>query len=192
MKTTVFATLALAVFAGSATAQKMGGTNANAPSINQTIELEDADIEIGYFAITYASGRWAKALEDEGSRDQMRQMINSRADRAPLGSFETSADLEVGGVHVPEGEYRLAFKLDDKFQWQMVLTGDEGEIHIPLQLMDNPDPSKRLVISIYAGDEDGTAGLYLAFGGKFGMLSIVPKEGDHDEDDDHDGDGDGR
>ena len=176
MKTTLLASLAVALIAGSASAQKMGATNNNAPRMEQSIELGNAGIELNYTSITMAGGRWKQTLENEASRDRMRDRINNTAERAPLGSLELTDDCEINGVAVAEGSYDLCFKLDDNFKWQIVVFNDETRATIPLELSAAPEPSKRLILAMHAGQEDGTAEVYVAFGDEYGTLTIKPSD----------------
>ncbi|MFH0945007.1 MAG: hypothetical protein V2A76_07400 [Planctomycetota bacterium] len=170
-----FIVLSLGLFALPATAQKMGMINRNAPAIEQKMDLgSTGTVSLKYTGITWGAGAWAKALEDEGKRDQARQRINQTADKSPLGSFECSKDVQIDDVLVPAGKYDLAFKLDDDFAWQIALAKEGSSISIPLTLTQAEEASKRLVVSVYAGDEDFTGGLYVAFGMDSGMLSITP------------------
>lgn len=175
MRPIALALASVALFAADAAAQRMGSSNANAPRIEQVIDLgTTGKVRLNYIAITWGKGQWARALENEETRERVRDRINRAADQAPLGSFECTQDVLVGGVLVPAGDYALSFQLDEEFRWQMVLSSEENTVRIPLALQDNPQPSKRLVCALYAGDEDFTGGIYLAFGGWFGMLSIEP------------------
>lgn len=170
-----FATLALTVslFAADASAQKMGATNTNAPEIEQAIDLgQTGRVELSYTAITWAAGRWAKTLENEDRRDGMRKRINGEAKNSPLGYFSAGSDIMLGDVRVAEGDYKLGFTLDDDFKWRMTLFSGDDEIHVPLGLTESPMESKRLIVSLYAGDEDFTGGIYVAFGKESGDVSI--------------------
>jgi len=166
---------AAALLAPSALGQKQGATNNNAPEIEQAIDLGSTGrVELTYTGITWAGGRWAKSLEDESRRDRLRARINGGAKSAPLGYFSTGNDVTVGGVRVNEGDYKLGFTLDDDFKWQITLFGTDAEIDIPLALMKvgEEEESKRLICTLYAGDEDFTGGIYIAFGDQMGSLDI--------------------
>jgi hypothetical protein len=158
--------------ASPAAAQLMGMANANAPAIEQKIKQGNNSISLNYTAITWAEGRWAAALENQERRERQRERINQTAEQQPLGSFTTSSDVTVAGQQVPTGDYKLMFKLDDKFEWTIVLKNDKQSITIPLPLMagGGEHEHKRLVLSLYATG-DG-AGVYCGFGSKMGMLDI--------------------
>jgi len=175
MKVIIATTLALCALSGPASAQRMGMINQNAPSIEQKMDLgKTGVIELSYAGINFGQGNWASTLEDEKRREGMRTRINSTADQAPLGTFSTTKNIKLGETSVQAGEYDLAFKLNDEFEWELSLTSDDAKATVPLELADTEELSKRLVLSVYAGDEDFTGGLYLAFGQRFGMLSITP------------------
>ncbi|MFH1573307.1 MAG: hypothetical protein ABIG68_04950 [Acidobacteriota bacterium] len=175
MTRTVIFTAALCLLATTATAQRMGSINRNVPTIEQKIDLgPTGTIKLSYSGISWGSGSWAKSLGNEERQSAMRDRINQSADQNPLGSFECSKDVKIGDVMVPAGSYKLAFKLDEEFAWQLVLAQGEQSIPVPLSLMETEEQSKRLVLSLYAGDEDFTGGLYLAFGEHFGMMTIAP------------------
>ncbi len=155
-------------------AQKMGATNRNAPAVKQTITLDTlGTLSLDYTAITFGSGRWAASLENEETRDRMRERINQQANDTPLAAFTTEKDVEFGGKNVPAGKYQMSFTISDDYKWQVTLTGEET-ISIPLTLEQTEMASKRLVVSLHAGDEDGTAGIYIAFGQQWGLVAIKP------------------
>lgn len=174
MKALVAGTTLLLLLAAPAAAQKMGSTNRSAPRIEQSIQLGAAGkVTLNYIGITWGGGRWAESLESEETRAEMRGHINQAADRSPIGNLEVENDVTIGSTSVPAGNYKLSFKLDEDFNWQMNLSGDET-ITIPLELMEGEEHSTRLVVALYAGEEDGTAGVYLSFGNRMGMLTIAP------------------
>ena len=165
----------IALFAANpALAQKMGGTNTNAPDIQQSIQLgKRGRIAISYQAITWSGGRWAKALQDETTRDAMRNRINAAAKEFPLGSLETDRDLNIGQGSIPAGRYALSFQLDENFAWQLVL-GSEKTYSFDLPLANSSKVMKRLTLHLDAGEEDFTASLTVAFGAKECALPVRP------------------
>jgi hypothetical protein len=104
----------------------------------------------------------------------MRERINKAAANQPLGSLKTSHDVTIGATPVPAGDYALAFTLDDGGRWQMSLTSAAGRRDVALALAAAPSPSKRLVLSLHAGDADFTAALSVAFGNQSGRVAVVP------------------
>lgn len=174
MKTLIPIAASTLLLAVPATAQRMGHANTNAPTVSQSIDLpEKGRVELTYTSITWASGRWAEALDNEATREQMRSTINETAEQEPLGSFRSSVNLVIGHQHVLAGSYRMAFMLDDEYQWQLSLSNEEKRTLLGLEFGSNPLHSGRLVIALLAGDENFTARLLIAFGDKAGNLPIA-------------------
>ena len=156
--------------------------NPNAPTVGQSIQLaEKGSIELSYVAISWKSGRWADSLANEETRGGMRDMINEAAAAQPLGSLKASVDLDIAGHRVPAGSYSLAFILDDKYKWQIALSGDGNRVGLPLALRPNPVASKRLIVNLMAGEEDFTAVMMVAFGNMVCRLPIGVSEAEEEE-----------
>lgn len=163
----------LLVFAAPALAQRMGHSNTNAPEITQVLKMGDrGTLKLIYTSITWAGGTWAKVLQDEKTRGPMRERINAAAASDPLGSFETDKVLTIGGTRVPAGRYKLAFMLNERFAWQVVLTGAKT-IPLDLEFVDTKRSRKRLTLNLDAGDENFTARLRVAFGARESELKIA-------------------
>ena len=177
MKTLIPIAAAIALLAVPVTAQKMGHSNANAPTVGQSLNLaEKGTVELSYTSITWANGTWAKQLANEATRDQKRSEINEAAKSAPLGSFTTSVDLVINHVPVSAGTHQLAFTLNERFQWQIVLIKDGKQAALRLSLAANPIQSKRLVLALIAGDEDFTGRMFVTFGDRAAQFSIAVAE----------------
>ncbi len=158
-------------------AQKMGSSNRNAPKIEQTIMAGDATMSLNYTSITWADGQMMQRLADKETGARARQMVNDSAPNAPLASFETNVDVMCGKLHLPAGEYKVFYTIDDDTNWHInFMAGDKThEMKLPLSPVKNE--YKRLVMPIYA--EDGGCGLYIAFGTQSCMLSMkAHKKGD--------------
>jgi hypothetical protein len=153
-------------------AQKMGSTNSNAPTIKQTIVAGDAKISLDYTSITWASGKTMGRLMDKESTDA-RARVNKMAGDQPLGSMTSSVDLMLGDLHIPAGDYKVYFTIDDDLTWSINFKGKEKTLTSKLALMPSDHESKRLLLCLYAGEEDG-AGVYVSFGDKMGMLELKP------------------
>lgn len=146
-------------------------SNPNAPTITQSIDLAGkGSLELSYVSINWAGGRWAEMLANEATRDQMRAMINS-SDQ-PLGSLKASVDLSIAGQRVSAGDYSLAFKLDENFEWEIALSGKGDGVNLPLIVGQSPMESKRLVIALLAGEEDFTGLMLVAFGSQICQLPV--------------------
>lgn len=159
-----------------ALAQRMGSTNKNAPAITQSIELSGQTIGMTYTAITWAGGQWATALADEATRGEWRTRINDGAVKSPLGSFKCSTAITIGETKVAAGAYKLAFTLDEKFVWQLALIGETATVNVALSLKEVEESSKRLGLSLRAGDKDGSAEIAVAFGKSRTVLAIAPEK----------------
>ncbi len=177
MKILISIALSVALLAVGVTAQRMGHSNTNAPTVGQSLNLaEKGSVELSYTSITWARGTWAAQLADEATRGQKRVEINEAAKTTPLGSFTTSVDLIMNHVRVPAGSHQLAFMLDEKYQWQVVLFKEGKQIALPLRLAANPIQSKRLVLALIAGDENFTGRMFVTFGDKAAQFSIAIAE----------------
>lgn len=164
LKTCLVAAALTFVATTPAFAQRMGGVNRNAPTVTQSIAFGTDSVEVTYTSISWAAGQWAAQLENEATKAKTREMINATAEKSPLGSLKCGVAIALGGQKVAAGTYKMAFTLDDKFKWQMVLTSDAGAITIPLDLKATDEESKRLVLGLKAGDKDFTADLGVYFG----------------------------
>ncbi len=177
MKTLFPIAVSVALFALPVTAQRMGHSNTNAPTVGQSLNFADkGSVELSYASITWARGTWATHLADEATRHLKRDEINEAAKSAPLGTFTTSVDLVMNHVRVSAGSHQLAFMLDEKYQWQVVLFKDGKQVALPLRLAANPIQSKRLVLALIAGDENFTGRMFVTFGDKAAQFSIAIAE----------------
>jgi hypothetical protein len=174
-----FLSLALAAaLCAPAFAQKMGMANNDAQTIKQTLMAGEAKISLDYTSITWASGQTMTMLMDKEKGAKARQRINATAKEAPLGSFSTSVDVMIGSLKVPAGEYKLGFTITENLEWEINFMGKET-LTLKLDLQDNKAmPHKRLLCSLFAGDDSSTAGVYVAFGEKWCILNIAPAKGD--------------
>jgi hypothetical protein len=89
------------------------------------------------------------------------------AERAPIGSLETSDDLTIGGKTVAAGDYKLYFTIDDDLSWHLVLAASEeggAKFDWKLDLTETKSVATRLCVNLGAGEKDGTGVLGIAFG----------------------------
>ncbi|MBX3463584.1 MAG: DUF2911 domain-containing protein [Planctomycetes bacterium] len=171
---TKFLSFALAAaLCAPAFAQKMGSTNADAPTVKQTVVAGEAKISLDYTSITWASGKTMARIMDKEGGARMRTRLNDSATDAPLGTLSTSVDLMCGDLHIPAGEYKLFFTITDELAWQLNFQGKDKTHTMKLPLSDSEHESKRLMMCLYAGEEAG-AGVYVAFGKHSGMLDLKP------------------
>jgi hypothetical protein len=158
-------------------AQKSGMINRNAPTISQTVTAGNAKISLNYTSLAWGQGKaFDEAMDKAGGADA-RKNINDLAKKQPIGDLSTSVDLTCGDLRIPAGDYKVAFTINDNAEWQINFIGKET-LTMKLPLMDNKEmPHKRLLMCLYAGDSDG-AGVYVAFGTKFAILSLAPAGGE--------------
>ena len=173
MKITFLSFALAATLCVPAFAQKMGMTNSDAPTVKQTVAAGDAKISLDYTSITWATGKTMTAIMDKEKGARFRTRINEGASESPLGSLNTSVDLMCGNEHIPAGEYKVYFTITDDLAWQINFQGKEKTHTVKLELADSGHESKRLLLCLYAGDDDG-AGVYVSFGKMAGMLSLKP------------------
>lgn len=175
MKT--FLTLALAAaLCAPVTAQKMGSSNGNAPTIKQSIAAGEATISLDYISITWASGKTMDSIMDKEKGANTRTRINNNASKAPLATFKTSVDVKCGDLNLAAGEYKIFYTIDDDLNWNINFMMGEKTQTMKLELADSEHESKRLLMCLYAGEEAG-AGVYISFGNKSGMLEFKPSTG---------------
>ena len=157
-------------------AQKMGSSNSNAPTVKQTVMAGEAKISLDYTSITWASGATMGRILDKEGGAKVRARTNDTASKAPLGALSTSVDLMCGDVHLPAGEYQVYFTITEDLAWQINFQGKDKTHTMKLDLANSDHESKRLMLCLYAGEEEG-AGVYVAFGKQSGMLSLKPHSG---------------
>jgi hypothetical protein len=168
--------LSLVLFASLCTpafAQKMGGTNRNAPTIKQSITVAGATISLDYTSITWASGETMKTIMDKANGGGAREMVNNNAMKTPLGTFTSTIAVSCGDLNLAAGEYKVYFTIDDNCDWSVNFQGKDKTDTMKLPLMDSPEESKRLLLCLYAGEKEG-AGTYVSFGNKMCMLEFKP------------------
>jgi len=175
MMTKILSFALAAALCAPAFAQKMGSTNTNAPTVKQTVMAGDAKISLDYTSITWADGRTMGRIMDKEAGARVRARINESASESPLGSLNTSVDLMCGDLHIPSGEYKVYFTITDDLAWQINFMGKDKTHTMSLPLNDSDHESKRLLMCLYAGEDEG-AGVYVSFGKHSGMLDLKPAE----------------
>jgi len=164
-----------AVLCAPAFAQKMGGTNNNAPTIKQSIAIGDNSMTLNYTAITWAEGKIMERCADKENGKQVRAYINRQAPSSPLANFKTTIDCKCGDLMLPAGEYEVYYTINEDCHWEINFhaDGEDSAKTMKLPLTNTPDTTKRLLMCLYAGNEGG-AGAYIAFGTKSCMLDFHP------------------
>lgn len=166
----------MAAMAMPVVAQRMGSTNVKAPTVTTTIAFDkETKASVEFVAITWADGKMMTALADKGEAGtRARSRVNNS--KNPLGSVNLSTGMDLGATAVAAGDYNLFFHVDDEIQWHLVLVhkNDEKVKHkVALNLKDAGHKMTRLSLSLQAGDEDGTASLWVGFGDKSGSLALT-------------------
>ena len=166
-------TLCAAALCAPAFAQKSGSINRNAPAITQTVTAGEAKISLNYTSIAWGQGKTFEQAMDKANGGDARQMINTNAKKSPLAELSTTVELMCDKLRIPAGDYKVAFTINDNAEWEINFMGKET-LTMKLPLLDNKEmPHKRLLMCLYAGDQDG-AGVYVAFGTKVAMLTLAP------------------
>ena len=173
MKKLLTLALALAISAP-AFAQKMGGTNRNAPKLMQSLTAGEAKMTLNYTSITWAQGQMMERLADKENGGRAREYVNQNAASAPLAEFTTSIDCTVGDLKLAAGSYKVFYTIDDDANWHINFMGKDAKkpMKHKLDLMNSEKKSKRLMMCLYAADKG--AGVYIAFGNQTGMLNFAP------------------
>jgi hypothetical protein len=142
--------------------------------MQQTVVAGDAKISLDYTSITWASGQTMTRLMDKEGGQKARIRTNEMAPKSPLGKLTTSVDVKCGELVLAAGEYQIFFTIDESLAWSINFQGKDKTHTMKLELADSGHEHKRLLLSLYAGDEAG-AGVYVAFGKQSGTLSLVPQ-----------------
>lgn len=169
------ALLCSALLCSPALAQRMGGINRNAPTVQQTVTAGDTKVSLDYTSIHWGRGEWAEAAMDKENGAASRKRINDGATREPLGNFSTSVDVTCGSLKIPAGKYKIAFTISDACEWEINFIGDQT-MKMKLPLMDTEMAHNRLLLCLYAEGEK-SFGSYVAFGNQFATLTFAPSGG---------------
>jgi hypothetical protein len=155
-------------------AQKTGMSNNNAPTVEQSVMAGGAKMSLNYISITWASGKTLESAMDKENGAGTRDYINGQATKKPLASFSTTVAVTSGYIKLDAGDYKVYYTISEACEWQINFAGKDDKVAtMKLPLMDNGQPSKRLMMCLYAGDTEG-AGVYIAFGEKMCMLDFKP------------------
>jgi hypothetical protein len=167
--------LALAMLTAPSFAQKYGSINSNAPVVTSSIAMGDAKVAVEFHAISLGQGRAWTAL-GEKSEAGTRARTRANNNKNPLGSATLSTDMTVAGAAIPAGTYDLFFRVDEELNWHLVFAvkGGDAQHKVALNLTPSPEhKSARLMLSLQAGEKDGTATMWVAFGDKNGTLELA-------------------
>lgn len=159
-------------------AQKTGSSNSNAPTLEQTVTAGGAKMTLNYTSITWASGDTMTKAMDKENGAGTRDYINGQATKKPLAMFSTTVAVTCGDLKLEAGDYKVYYTISEACEWQINFAGKDQKVAtMKLPLMDNGQPSKRLMMCLYAGDSEG-AGVYIAFGEKMCLLDFKPAKAD--------------
>ena len=125
MKTALTYAIGLMAFASLASAQS--------PAAETSAKVAGKSLTIKYFA---PSVRGRDIFSSSGiiSKDSTYPVWRAGANAAT--AFHTDADLDLGGLNVPKGDYTLYVDIKDPNAWQLVVskeTGQEGSSYTPGQ-----------------------------------------------------------
>lgn len=117
MQKHVFSAICLASFAGLLAAQ-------TSPPAQTSVTIAGKKLAIMYSA---PSVRGRKIFGSGGviSRDPTYPVWRAGADSAT--SFHTDADLDIGGLMVPKGDYTIFVLVSDPEHWQLIISKEVGQ-----------------------------------------------------------------
>lgn len=156
-------------------AQVMGSPNANAPTLTKTFAFHEAGkLTIEYKAITMAEGTTLERIKNE---PQMRDMVNRRASKSPIGHIEVTGDLTLAGKKLPAGKHAMFFTYGENGKWSINFQpkadgAEAAPISIEIPLVDAPAPTTRLVIDLIPVEEATTLHLGISFGKQTARMPV--------------------
>ena len=112
----VFFTAAVALSAGLLTAQS--------PPANTSVTVAGKNLSVRYSA---PSVRGRKIFGPGGLLAQDPTYPAWRAGANSATAFHTDADLDIGGLAVPKGDYTLYAWIEDPNNWQLILSKETGQ-----------------------------------------------------------------
>lgn len=110
-----------ALFALSTLACGQGGGRSTA-----SVTIDGKTISINYSAPS-VNGREGKLFGKDGRIGQDPNYPVWRGGANAATAFHTEADLEMGGVHVPKGDYTLYVNLADPDNWELIVNKQTGQ-----------------------------------------------------------------
>jgi hypothetical protein len=118
MKSVFVRTVALVALAGLASCQSRGAT--------ESVAINGKTITVKYSAPS-VNGREGKLFGKEGRIGQDPHYPVWRAGANSATAFHTDADLDIGGLAVPKGDYTLYVNLADPDNWELVINKQTGQ-----------------------------------------------------------------
>ena len=116
MKSFLLFTAALTVFAGLASAQS--------PPEQTSVTIAGKTLSIRYSA---PSVRHRKIFGPGGLLSQDPTYPAWRAGANSATAFHTDTDLDIGGLHVPKGDYTIYAWVADPDNWQLIVNKETGQ-----------------------------------------------------------------
>jgi hypothetical protein len=98
--------------------------NAQSPPANTSATIAGKNLSVRYSA---PSVRGRKIFGPDGLLSQDPTYPAWRAGANSATSFHTDADLDIGGLAVPKGDYTLYAWIADPDNWQLILSKETGQ-----------------------------------------------------------------
>jgi len=103
-----------------------GVVSAQSPAATESKTIGGKTITINYNA-PKVNGREGKLFGKDGRIGRDRNYPVWRAGANAATKFHTDADLDVGGLAVPKGDYTLYVDLTDPANWQLIINKQTGQ-----------------------------------------------------------------
>jgi hypothetical protein len=116
MKSMLFSMLMLAI--------AVSGLEAQSPPAQTSVTLDGKQVSVRYSA---PSVRGRKIFGQGGLLSEDPTYPAWRAGANSATAFHTDADLDVGGLRVPKGDYTLYAWIADPDQWQLIVSKETGQ-----------------------------------------------------------------
>jgi hypothetical protein len=110
----------LLAFAGALIAAAVPASAQSSPSQTATLTVSGATITVNYSAPS-VKGREGKLFGKDGRIAKDPNYPIWRAGANAATSFHTSADLDLGGLAVPKGDYSLYINLAGPANWELIV-----------------------------------------------------------------------
>jgi hypothetical protein len=99
---------------------------ASAQPVTESKSIGGKTISVTYFS-PKVRGRVGKLFGKDGTIGQDSTYPVWRAGANDATAFHTDADLDVGGLRVPKGNYTLFVDLTDQDNWQLIINKQTGQ-----------------------------------------------------------------